>query len=317
MSFFNMSISSSKPKSSVGRLTSKHSTSTPDQQGEPVGTPGWAAPEAIEGRATRASDVFGFGTMLWEVLTWRPPSVLLSIDMLREEPLCFMPTVITAVYEYCEASKQKNLLSNSLIAKREAQNSDDDMFSDRDSIQMSRMSSPGVGTSYSVDSGAHMRERKKADFKEASKARRPSMDNCDLSGSDANQKNTLTSVFTKFGPSAQAPTSPHIMGSVEEMTKNMNGDEKILIEVSDMEFAYETMCVRGLRPPMPIDISPELGDLLKTCWDFEIKKRPTFPQILSAMDRYFKQNPEPITGPLELSNELNYCGSSVLHSDNC
>ncbi|CAM9257707.1 unnamed protein product, partial [Ectocarpus fasciculatus] len=44
------------------------------------------------------------------------------------------------------------------------------------------------------------------------------------------------------------------------------------------------MCVRGLRPPLPVGLPPELEDLLQSCWDFDIKNRPTFPQILTALD---------------------------------
>lgn len=299
MSIFGGSVG----KASMNRI-SKHGTASPDFQGEPVGTPGWAAPEAIEGRATRASDVFGFGTMLWEVLVWRPPSLLLSIEMLREEPLCFMPLVITSVYQYCVDTERKKNFENAAVAQAEIKLDSDEM-ADRD-IELNRvmpLDASATSLSVSVDSG--VRERKKGDTHKVNKSKRPSIEKKELTSSMVNQKNTISSVFSKFGPSAPAPTSSHLMGSVEEMTKHMNGSEKILIEVTDMEFAYEAMCVRGLRPPMPVGTPPEIEDLLKSCWENEIKNRPTFPQILTALDRYFKHNLDSLSLPLELSNEIN------------
>jgi serine/threonine protein kinase len=51
-----------------------------------MGTAGWAAPEMILGRgASKASDVFSYGIVLWELLTWRVPSVMISVGMLQEE----------------------------------------------------------------------------------------------------------------------------------------------------------------------------------------------------------------------------------------
>ena len=51
-----------------------------------LGTAGWAAPEMILGQgASPASDVFSYGIVLWELLTWRVPSVMISVKMLQEE----------------------------------------------------------------------------------------------------------------------------------------------------------------------------------------------------------------------------------------
>lgn len=51
-----------------------------------MGTAGWAAPEMILGRgASKASDVFSYGIVLWELLTWRVPSVMISVGMLQED----------------------------------------------------------------------------------------------------------------------------------------------------------------------------------------------------------------------------------------
>lgn len=46
-----------------------------------MGTPGWAAPECAMGHgAVRGSDVFSFGIIVWEVLTFLQPSVAVTRD---------------------------------------------------------------------------------------------------------------------------------------------------------------------------------------------------------------------------------------------
>lgn len=50
-----------------------------------MGTAGWAAPEVLSGKGfSKASDVFSFGIILWELLTWRSPSVMVTVQMLKE-----------------------------------------------------------------------------------------------------------------------------------------------------------------------------------------------------------------------------------------
>ena len=59
-----------------------------------VGTPGWAAPECLEGSmATKSSDVFSFGIILWELCTWIHPSVHVPVFELIRPPLNTLPGV--------------------------------------------------------------------------------------------------------------------------------------------------------------------------------------------------------------------------------
>eukprot|EP00606_Chrysophyceae_sp_TOSAG23-5_P000195 GSChrysophyteH2.ASY1.ANO1.492.1 assembled CDS len=57
-----------------GESRSGGSSSGKGRMEAPTGTPGWAAPECIrELGSTKSSDVFSFGIIFWELLTWRPP----------------------------------------------------------------------------------------------------------------------------------------------------------------------------------------------------------------------------------------------------
>ena len=43
-----------------------------------VGTPAWTAPEVLNhDRVSLKSDVFSFGIVMWEIMTWLPPTILL------------------------------------------------------------------------------------------------------------------------------------------------------------------------------------------------------------------------------------------------
>jgi serine/threonine protein kinase len=69
---------------SIIERSNRHASRT--NQHIETGTAGWAAPETILGKgATKASDVFSFGVVLWELLTWRVPSVMISVEILLEE----------------------------------------------------------------------------------------------------------------------------------------------------------------------------------------------------------------------------------------
>jgi serine/threonine protein kinase len=53
-----------------------------------VDNPRWLAPEVLTGhRPTRASDVFSFGVVMWELLTWELPwSGVLNKFKVRQAP---------------------------------------------------------------------------------------------------------------------------------------------------------------------------------------------------------------------------------------
>ena len=275
-------------QSNKTRSSHRLSSSRPSGGEEPVGTPGWAAPEAIEGRAVRPSDVFSFGTMLWEVLTWRPPSVLVTIGMLREEPLCRLPIVIEAVYEYACSKAGLNVLSGSV---------NDDSEYDNEMVNI--QSNHGTAERLSYEQNV-IRERKKAS------SNKERYQDPTSSPFNSAKKIPFASVFSKFGSGNVSAPSTIGNASVAEMTANMLPEEKILVEVADMEFAYQVMCVRGIRPPIPFEIPQALEELLQSCWEHEKINRPSFPQILTALDKYFRQSTESLNLPLDLRNEINY-----------
>ena len=51
-----------------------------------IGTPAWAAPEVLNhDRVSLKSDVFGFGIVMWEIMTWLPPMIHLPQREMERE----------------------------------------------------------------------------------------------------------------------------------------------------------------------------------------------------------------------------------------
>jgi serine/threonine protein kinase len=81
---FDDSRTGSEGGSGAGNSSSSRSASFQLSKNESIGTPGWAAPECVFGAgATKRSDVFSFGVIMWELVTFMQPSVM----VLREENL--------------------------------------------------------------------------------------------------------------------------------------------------------------------------------------------------------------------------------------
>jgi serine/threonine protein kinase len=73
------SVSGENNSSRSERNSFRMSQTRGDQ--DEMGTPGWAAPECAMGHgAVKASDVFSFGIIMWEVLTFLQPSVVVARD---------------------------------------------------------------------------------------------------------------------------------------------------------------------------------------------------------------------------------------------
>ena len=97
---------------------------------ETVGTPGWGAPEAIMGIAcSRYSDVFGFGIILWELLTWKCPLVFVNSSILDDPLLCKLlhlnqealkgprgsPAAVTSSHAYASKQSESHLAGERTI----------------------------------------------------------------------------------------------------------------------------------------------------------------------------------------------------------
>jgi hypothetical protein len=262
--------------------------------------------------------------MLWEVLTFRPPSILVTIGMLREESLCHLPIVVESVFHYCRAKAEASSGAAAILWAPKSNIDNHDIAQERESLEMHKMEAGSgdnsVGSrsilSVSVDSGSMIRERKKTEPSVVPVGGFKAPTPRGGTAKREQQKSAFASVFSKFSPSGSGAPNPNMMGTVAQMTKGMSADEKLLVEVGDMEFAFQTMCVLGLRPPMPVGLPADLEEILQSCWDFDIKKRPTFPQILTSLDRYFKQCTDPLSLPLELYNEINYSSNGSAQLDN-
>jgi serine/threonine protein kinase len=81
------------------------------------GTPGWAAPETAHGKSSKASDVFSFGIILWELVTYRPPSVKISLSSLKTKEIISLPGIKEIVDSIEEKSKDDLIVSSPIHNK--------------------------------------------------------------------------------------------------------------------------------------------------------------------------------------------------------
>jgi serine/threonine protein kinase len=237
--------------------------SDPSYHDEPIGTAGWAAPEALKGSVTKASDVFSFGILLWELVTWRAPAVLVPLGVLLEPPLCYVPSVLEALTQFRDAY----MSDASALRTNEAPNSGVEM---REQLKSSDESSVGsrpkeirLGQSNSMrDPLTNLNTNSSRVFAASN----------DKTGS---MGNAFSAVFSKI---SYAP-HPGAQLSAAEIARGISPNERLLVDVSNMTIAMELMYRQGYLPPLPIGIPQELCDMMTKCWERDPANRPTFGQV--------------------------------------
>lgn len=200
-------------------------------RGEPVGTPGWAAPEAIMGLScTKMSDIFGFGIILWELCTWRPPLVLVYREALLDPVL-------------------SDALGLNIKEKR--------VIGHREGVAMTNplnaASLDAEHTRYELSPVAS-----RSSYNDGEGGTGPSA----LTAASKKE----TDIESQAQPAAPAPNP-------------VAKDDIIIVEINNVERAVELMCVRKLRPPIPLGLPLELADLLSRCWHYDPLQRPGFAEV--------------------------------------
>lgn len=267
--------------------------------GESVGTPGWGAPEALMGiGSSRLSDVFGFGIILWELLTWRAPSVLITRDILDDPKLCKalglnknmrgVPARVQAVRSKAGTGATQDSATAAVPIAADSSNI-------TTTVSMAMAASP---FSFSLT---------QSDFGGASVMNNDVFDEAEhVSGGTGSNWRTPPPLDTvEKHNRVEMTVSNDSQGSVEaqQLRRNekalaaaqrntgssqtgMRPDDLILVEVSNMSRAVELMCDRKLRPPVPVGLPRHLTNLLTRCWHFDPKQRPDFTEIITILEDF-------------------------------
>jgi len=287
--------------SSLAHLTaSAYDSSRPMNapRGETVGTPGWGAPEALMGiGCSRVSDVFGFGIILWEMLTWRAPSVLITRDILEDAKLCKalgLSKGIRGVAAPAPAgvgATQSTTGGTEPVPVPEA------------GVQTTRVSAAMASSPYAfsltqseIAGSVNPLNQGVLDEPQApslaSSWRTPpqpqylgeDLDRVEMTSADSNGSAEAKRVraVAESAAAQQVPPSRDTSGGAgARHAGSQRPDDLILVEVSNMARAVELMCDRKLRPPVPVGLPKDITSLLTRCWHYNPAHRPDFTEVCS------------------------------------
>lgn len=233
-----------------------------------IGTAGWAAPESMLGKgASKMSDVFSFGIVVWELLTWRAPSVLVTVRMLKEQSIANLPG-----------------MQNHFVLRHLAEHA-----SDKPALPIpSKYLGIHLPFGRSANSDKEKEKKTHASTQDAqqtditkylcSKPTYFCLTNCRSPLAHLDNHRASASTPSDGASSAGSPKSfsidtlpekPHTEKKKTEMLKELldganpdflpeaiEDDDLTMIEMGNMMVARELMCVRKLRPPMPLGVPP-------------------------------------------------------------
>jgi len=295
-----------------------------------MGTAGWAAPEMILGQgASKASDVFSFGIVLWELLTWRVPSVMISVAMLQEDSVrCHASTfdhpLLKIISEQRgggkEASHQSQgssflgvfSHSSSLGATPAKQRTQEktQKQGDQSRSQTNTTRSKHRSRSRSFSGDPDREVAISSDTSAPHVSARKSIAGSLIVPAELYAGGKPSKHSPDSSQSNSAPTAVFERNRISERRGGdfplVSDDDLTMIEISDMRIAEELMCKRNIRPPMPVGIPSELYSLIEKCWCADPSSRPSFSDIIMELDNCIIQQRCHIDIPCAVAARVNY-----------
>ncbi len=248
-----------------------------------IGTPAWAAPEVLNhDKVSLKSDVFSYGIVMWEILTWLPPMIHLPQREMEREMKKRDKQLMSVIGDVFGVRKsQRNSTEKRKTGRRRRLRTDPEGFADEERI---------------------------GDIRESliSKGDRDSevWSSTGLGGG-------ITDASIDDGMAFGANTR----NNYHDDMRAVRGKEKEVIircELEDEGQVRVLVAEKMYRPPLVL--APRaLVDLMQRCWSQDPCLRPTFNEICAELDS-IKNDNEGLDSqfPFETANLVNYAADHIV-----
>ena len=295
-----------------------------------IGTPAWCAPEILNhDRVSQKSDVFSYGIMLWEIMTWMHPMIylpqremerqIMRKDKKDEQLMRAIGSVFGVGGMHVGGKGGRKRSKGRGGGKKGA-------FPDYKEFRNERSNSEDAG---------RRRLQTQPDDPHGSSSRADHLRESLLSSSIST---TLSSVDSEIWNSTEHPVSREVDASVDgglgwgqdDMRVGRMGKKKqdvvIKFNLEDEHHVRVLVAEKMYRPPLVHAPNARgLVDLMQRCWSQDPNLRPSFADIVSDLEAIGKDSDDIDSQfPFETSNLVNYAADHIVsplppkpYSKNC
>ena len=280
-----------------------------------VGTPAWCAPEILNhDRVSQKSDVFSYGIMLWEIMTWMHPMIHLPLremerqikrmDKKDEQLMKAIGSVFGLGGKGGRGGRKEGVKRTRM--KRGARES-------KDLLNYKELRNE---RSNSEDGG---RRRRQPDDPHGHRMRGDQLRESLLSNSIPNSVDS--EIWSSTGTQSRevdASIDKGLGWGQDDMRVGRTGKGKqdvvIKFNLEDEHHVRVLVAEKMYRPPLVHAPNARgLVDLMQLCWSQDPNLRPTFSDIVNVLETIGKENDDIDSQfPFETSNLVNYAADHIV-----
>lgn len=306
-----------------------------EKEVEPSGTVPWAAPEVLgwpPSRPTCSSDAFSFGIVLWELMTWRVPFLL--VGKVQEARRTGRVTTESPVHHRFGSADQEPADWQFSIGPK-ASRSERDRLERLQSDRYVLGSAGELSASAAMVGAAESRSRSNSFAGSRAGSRTTSFsDEGGVRGTVASDllpqfhvagelgrtfghttEHSRSIAYSQLEPTRQDRTGSSESGSASNHSSQRSYDDLSIVDaksrldaapiepvvVSTREQAFDLLVQGRYRPPLPIFAPAPLTALMRACWSHHPEERPNFMEVVNQLEDLMSSHPR-ADFPCEVGN---------------